>query len=956
MIRQKRRLKAGALFASMLVIIISFQNCEISKLSFDPEPVKVDLYSHSNRYFTNDKTIEMVVNLDDSYYEQLRYSFLPDFSDNPTWIPYDSENKKILIELKDQYAADGSRDGKKTIYVQASYPKKNIIKNAELEFFLDTQVPKIEAEGILRTGPQGVEYKLNQSVPLEVQFKDVGLSNEVISGIDPDLGYRLAISEAGDCTQELSNDTGWGPQMLVSNFAWPKSSGLEAFYVCLFVRDRAENIAVYTSNSMTGLWKVLAGQTAIGNGGSVNAPAVRFKSPGLMFAIDTESGPALVVSDPEMNVMRKIELSGSRIISDYENKVGSNSRRVKTSEGFTVTKSTAGTSLFVIKSETDVPQKITAFAVTAFAKRVFKGQESLLIATDCGIDTSTVTNCYLADVPLSKIKELVDSKGMMAAADLANYYIVGNGMAPYESAPVSPVLTANDSKTDIQFAIGHISAIAVNEDGSEIYLGTTGTGSGLRYTAPNGTKYAQGIQSLRILRANDSGFSQFLQPTRWIQDLSYVRYKKGDSFEEQLAIVGSSGFYLLNKPSLVTDNLTFKNSLSNPLVEYLTGVLIVPQANIASHEIYVSSKAKSKIYRFDSAGKLIESFGRDFDTSNDPVKAADFTLGYPDGIIVDPRNNDVYITDIQVGAIHRITAERMLEKVYSDPTTVGTFVNGFKQRITGNFTGSNKVLYFPKSTSSPVILQLDLQAPEVPPATLNFTSASDAPKMDIASIAYDPIKNALLVGRNCSYQTCAGSASFNSYVEGVSLGGAATVSSRLAGNPTKAYVTANGANKIGIDIDVLNGVYYAARNRKTMVDSVTGKVFMSAASVGKLGVRGLLVFDADSKMGQYLEVPVAASFEIVNEGDDLRSIIFNDGAFLKRSLINLAKLELVGTENLCFPGAKISNVGDFAIDKNGDLNFTDSSLGKVIQYHIRLGDKNVYYNEVDGKCQQSVLK
>lgn len=945
----KRIVSLGTVISLGLIAHFFFQNCSPIHFSKDYSSVSVSSSIAGDGSYTNSRILPLKVEVSTTDFDEVRASIHKDMDTKSIpWVKLKGKKEIIVeVDLAEQFTADGSLDGEKFIFVESRESSTGKVMNTETIAYLDTQTPTMSAKGLLVNGIQGLVMSKDQPVSLIWDSADKVASSGFSSGIKELDGFRWGISSNGDCSEaSLVSKSEWGKNVKSLEVPWPEADPLNAFYFCLYVKDRAGNIGNALSQPMTSLWNVVAGDNSQGNGSSVTSNKVRFKLPYYMFLdanadiqfYDSAFASYRTIKNFSNDTSRTIEQS--KFIGAYSTAAVVDSAKN--------TYYSVNSELYILKNGENTAKKFilkdSAIPAIELAIRKVQGVESLLIGRSKLMDPAVDCKCYLLEIPLSEIAGLIATPSTFDAA-ITKYRIAGNGFnAPTSAGVTNDIkLTKSDSSTDNQKALGFINGLVAGDNG-DIYIAT----------GADGAARGWGVHSIRRLRSNSDGSLQqtiliknYDAPaTTFIRDLAYRKQVTADGSVKEFLFAGSA--YGVTFFDLVSGakSKPFLEAQSSVNHSQITTALVVPILGGKDFELYFGSGTESKIFRYDSSFKLIEALGRSISDVN-PNDALASVLANPDGITVNKENGDIYMVDSQTGVIQKIDKAGKIGPVYGTYSDNSYFLSGYFYRIEGDFDSSKnrKVLYFNPNFNASLhqpAKQLDLNTgvasllyPEVTAKT-DPNYAYDWTLNSFALIKNSNDKNVLLMKRTYPIATeTAYNAGFTSFVEKINLNGTVPdVSSRenFLGDIMKGEADQDTAVRNPSIIKNSTAVFPAGVDSKTVVDS-TQNIYTSGSY--------LLISRLDSDESRMLNWKIGTNFTVVEGLGSLRYIIYRNGLALGIVKVDLEKLSdpaqnpILESKKLCFPGSVLRGSRDITQDEDGNLLISDSNNARVIRYRIR---------------------
>ena len=941
-----------AILLLSIAIFLGFQNC--SKVNFSKDWSQIDSQVSSSIdgtdaqsvYYTNSNTVPIKVSVQsESLIDQVRVSTQENMENEP-WLPV---TEKITLDLKDDYASDGSKDGAKIAYVEFRSTVSGQKVTKQLHIFLDTQVPEISGEELLVTGLRGQVFNRGQRVPIRWKISDRRASTGESSGLDSKSGFRRGYSYTNDCSEaSLFEKTDWGAaNETEGTMSWPTDDPLQAFYICLFAKDRAGNINTFQSQPMTSLWNVLIGDNSQGNGASVISQKVRFKRPDYLALTKNRD---LLVRDSEfktMRVIRNLDNDPARLVeADPMPLLSDTVVAMDEAENRYIT---SGPSVYIVKkSNPNVPVKIVSFSSghTEIAIRKYQGTERLLVAyIGKFVKSDPAAEAYIFEVPLTDL--LLRTVPLVLADLKTQYKLMGNGMVPpiSYSLPTAVTLSKNDP-LDVQYSTGFPQGMTTGSAG-EIYLSTGNTGSnsgvgnnGIRILTPT----ANGTFKQTVLNRRDDAFQ-----------LSYHKQTLPNGTVKEILLTSA------NTPcGSVIDLATLANTFpfSGLTKHTCYGAIIEPNAAGTDYTFYLSSVTTSQIFHYDSSYRLIETLGRPvFDSIQDPLAAM---IGNAAGIYQAP-DGEIYFTDSQNALVRKLDKNGILSTVagkiqnYAGKDSYNneplsefllnsfSFQNGWNFQIVADFDAAKnrKVLYLGMVTGQ--IHALDLVNNTV--NTLVKPPTSFRPNWDIPFWAIGGIhfvkgpgdQNLLLTTR--SERIFQVRNLLSGYIEGLPVRGtdALGVGTSFMGNVAKQDGSANTSIMNNADVGMNNDLRYLQSDSEGYIYS-SGSQF----KVSLLSTQPKTRILSTLKLG---------SFALVEEGTKRHIIdVKVDGAPYLTTLDMTKMFDatkdpiLVKNKRLCFPGSSIRSPGQMIIDTDGNLLITDSDNARILKYRLRAADGSLRWN------------
>lgn len=951
------------MFYFPLTVLLGFQNCSDADFATEASHVNKllgsDLVLENGFDYTNKKIIDIQLKVNTSIYKAMRISDSPNFENSisqPT-----QENFKF--DLGDNYAPDGSKDGIKSIYVELTgegIPVKIINQNIGL----DTVHPKINAEGILASGLEGVIYSHQETVSIDWSGTDVMSSTGFNSGIDEVNGLKVAYSAVSDCsTSQVSVIKDWGTYTNGTTVSWPQKSPLDSLYFCIYLKDRAGNLNHVMSQPMTSLWKVIVGENSQGNGSDYLAPNIRFKKPGNLakdalgniYIQDEHFNNIRVISSAQSQTPNQVSLfagngqlaptgNGDSIANTYRGYM--NGMIFDESKNSAVYSSSIDGIFYAKLNENRTRaniQKISNVKRSKLAERNYKGKRTLLIYTIqkiIGDDASA--GSYLFEIPWEDLDKI--SK-VLTLEDLAKYRIAGNGIVALSSVviPEKIKIPANTISSDPVLTLDLPSAITTDSLGN-IYLGSTADGAARGW----------GRHLIRKLSPLDGGgFEQTLLGNGgWSYQMLV--------YEGQLYISTSTGLRVIDINT---------KKVSTPLPElngqYIRG-LLMDMVN-GKPRFYISESYRSQVGVYDSNFKLEYRIGREVykETESNALTAI---IGQSDGVVEDPNGNIYYIDSINhvirkvdalTGGISTIAGKKDVA-IGIEPSNLPlkdfTFsgrdatANYHNKSLVGNFDGDNEILYMSTGFYGSVIA-LDLKnkvANTVVGRSMENIDEADNFGNDkyyygyrIFSFAYDKYEKSLYTSRTYAAATpLEKHKGFSGFISKTNVDGIKVVDeeSHYAGDLDKGkeYMASIGNSTEAIDSK--NMGFYLNYSMKASEDGLMYSMGAREFSVQNLVENTTKKIEFDKPFAKVL-----GAFEVFSEGD-IDHVVVSSGQTLKYFKINRKnaldpqKKVVAQVSTLCLPGTFLNRARYLSKGVNNNLIISDTNSGRILRYYISSED------------------
>ncbi len=914
----------------------------------DPSQFNSDILLSSDEddgaQYTNNKIVDLNFVYDSSLYTSLKVSFNEDLTDS---VDYEPQNR-IKFDLGDKFAADGSKDGLKKIYIKLT-SKINSIKLIEHDLYLDTVPPQIDFSGILNTGLNGKAYALNESVQLSWDANDVNALSGYSSGLHKTESLRIATTKIEDCSENNVSRADWRGYKKSLDISWPQENQNETFYFCVYLKDRAGNISTSLSQPMSSVWRVLAGENNQGNGGSFNTPNVRLQYP---TTLAKSSDGQLFISDSKFNNIRKITADNNRNLKNISAFAGTGLTAGPAASGqglelnlgggvdsivFNDSRNEAYVSIsargvYRVKFNQDKStgefQKIISANLSRITKREVNGLSTLIITNsqDFTVENPSAMS-YIYEIPMSTI-EAMDSDSSIETLD--NFIIAGNGVIPFQSysVPATVDLIKNSSASDLSQSLGRIRSVFVDDSGT-IYIGTHADGSG------NGW----GNHTLRRLEYRPNGsLRQTLLSTRsWI-------YK--------IYVLGTKVYMSSNQGFFVYDT----NDGSELLLK--SGITYGVYVDEVSSEIYLSESYRSQIGVYDLAMNFKYYIGRSIYEEDEP-DALKAMIGQAHGLVETPDDELVYIDSVS-HSVRKVASDGkrittltggLSNDSYEDFTGSRTFdeftfngtgstSNGYNLNLFGDFRNGNQNILMSVSEGS--LYNLDLKARSVD-SVLNRSERhiSELSNTSINARLYGFAVNEntgqLLVSK--AFNTARTSADINGFAGYIT---SSNLQNKSLASPEVLYagdLSIKDSNSLRVNpgnyVNNSNLSTYLGRTVRFSNDS------MAYAAGGYLQILNL---DTNRTKSVYLKSDPTVSFtpqyiEVVPDGDD-DLIFYIRGTRLSYVRINREQAQntndtiLVEPQELCLPGTFLNNAQYLKKANDGNLLISDTENGRILKYFI----------------------
>lgn len=929
-------------------LVFSFQNCsqevQFSKDYSSSTKLSVTSIDGSGLYYTNQKTVPLKISGGSQYMTEMRASPFADM--DAAKVPWEKRESTLLADLATEFAADGSKDGIKTIYIEVRDPSADLRLANEVSVFLDTQVPNLTGTGILNTGVQGTTIKKNEQVKLKWIGEDKSAPNGVSSGIDQNSGLKYGVSYNGDCSDaSLKTKTDWIKYDSGATIGWPEDDRLKAFYFCVYIRDRAGNVATLLSQPMTGIWQVIAGDNNQGNGGSVLAKNVRFGYP-TRIAVDSKNNT--YVLDAYLNVIRKIAPNG-----DISLLAGNGVSGPITEGNATTTSISIGEIVFDSKDRMyalgngAIWRILLPTAATPYAQisRWITGVTgSVSINVDRLTDTvylthKTTTQSLDSASRIYKFSiDVVDAAytgtNRMAFTEVLNRFsIAGNGLGLASTTAATAVVPATAS-------VDYPTAIAPT-DSEDVYFATTSDGSAFPF----------GHQQIRLLRKDAAGVLQNYLVTSaipWIHKIEYMHYTDDKNVEQKYLVVTSDSNGI-RKVDLTGTVLPVPASAVTNLDPYPATDLVHPVrvGGVAPiFDVTATSRKLNRILFAESNNSRLTVLKPDFTLSvnygrpvYDPKdsRAIEAMVNNPDSVVA-TKNGDIYFTEPLTHIIRKVDSQGVISLVAGKPNAAAqtgnvtsTFDNFSYNGLTFTYGGRYALAYNPVADHlyfsegyNGHIRTLDLATKAVTPFGPLLSRSANQDSWAPFGLAMTPTANpSLVVYRSNPYFPNVGTA-VRMYTPG------STVGTAVAGNGVMGAVT-----------------NAALANATALPAAVNATAFDSALNYYFSGSGGTFKIDYATKVVTRLTASSFNGLQVIEDGTTTHVIGTSTTAIYDIKIVDGGTPTQI---TLCLPGTFLNRGIEVKAAADGNLIIADSRNDRILKYYIR--DLSNTLRFFDQTCKQ----
>ena len=972
-----------AVMCSIAFVLVTFgQGC--SKVGFTDPPIDLASIASNSKMkiedgaaYTNKQVVKVTFNNIPPEYDFVRAGMTSDLS-AVTWLPYASE---MHVDMAAEFAPDGSKDGIKTIFVEFKNSLNQTVFSTQASIGLDRVPPQISLKGLLANGMQGKAYTLNQLVPIQWSAEDVSKAGvNFSSGLHASNALSVKYGKNADCTEDIVNNPmtqvmPWGSFTTdLTNFKWPTNSPLEAFFVCVYVQDKAGNVATALSQPLVSYYKILAVDNSQGNGGSVRAGNVRFGDPRF---VGKDSSNNIYIGDIAFRNIRivdrrqNINLYAGNGTTDcpvdgkpaLDSGLGNLHYMVVDAQDRVVFGSC--NDLWRVEKDATGVRRMKSLKVTQMNSATVlhfdrEGKYLYINSVVNALYSDPASGMYLFRIPV----EDLGKTNLNLAALKAKYILVGNGMTPnmdrHLTAPYTPpatVILSNSDPLDFDHTVGRISAITTSPDG-RIFFATSEESNGralgnntVRELKPLGDgKYLQ-----TILQSGPS--STWLEYVTAAADDEYLLMAQG-TFIGRFAFKSPTGKLGLTRnvlfPGLTAPTTTRDRKQSMTILKNSAG---------APEQLVAAQAYNSKLLVYSSAFAPLEAWGRDL---RDVVGGTTSTvLSDPTGIaadssgtifIVDTMNSLLKVIDPVTGIINNFGGGYGPDKVLASAPLTDLTYNG-EPILGGHDTyhfnvleaGSERTLFFSSFKTKSLINEINLVTQRVTTiGTTGDRNCADPRTWEPAAMASrmeDGVKTVYVL-RNWPYYT-----DLDTNCVGTGVAGRAGVITKIQGG-TETIIA--GQNVYKLDqrssawvegTSVANLQLMNARGLE--LDSKGNLYFMLNAPGNSGALHSINVNDLSKPPLTVKGVRNGFSkFTIIEKGSR-RHVFVGATGEIGYYNVDVNDLSMPYTYNrLCLPGTNLSALGDMNKTADGRLLINDKDNQRALEY-ITMKDGAVTLNFCD---------
>lgn len=701
-VSKKRKLLA--ISALVLSTGLAFQNCQnygFQRFNTDAlNSLSNGMTLENGASATNKKVLSVQFKQFKEQYTKVRFSLDGNFEKSQP-VPF---AQSLSFDLGDAWSQDGKKDGSKTVYAELNNASGLPLK-LRATIGLDTIAPTLEAKGILKTGPSGRTYNLGEAANLEWNIADLPGPTHFSSGLDPFKGVRITQSLQADCSTVDKEILPWSaPRASFAGFKWPFNEPLKNFYVCIHGKDLAGNIATILSQPMISLWTVIAGDNNQGNGGSINAPNVRFKKPSMA---ELGSDGSLYIYDAHFLNIRKVSAADRTV-----NLFAGNGRTglpnatddIRTQPLSPVSMAidsqdriwfTQWGRLFVIEQVDGIGKAklLNTYDPSCemfidIKKDAGKG-DVLFGAGVCSGFSGEFDPRAKAAIFRIPVSELFSQAPQLKYSDLiSKYFFTGNLSLPTKNQDFNKTIdiVGTPDAGNYLHSISYPTDIAVTSD-ETVIVTSRGSGNTPIWGKPmlRGYKKTADNTVTAFLIDGVVSWAHEIHAFNLTNDTMILTYG-ADSANQARAI------HQLKFDGKIWKS-TNRNAVDAPAFgTYLSSIL--PFMNNGSLEYYTLSVDHGRIFRLDQNLAIQETWGRAVfnDAEMNPVTSA---LNYPSGLAVAP-DNSIYFFERYTSIIRKITPDGRLQFTGGRPFVNGTPDLNNEPLSTSTFNGNG--LEFVKSS------------------------------------------------------------------------------------------------------------------------------------------------------------------------------------------------------------------------------------------------------------------
>jgi hypothetical protein len=667
------------------VILLAYQNCGKQNFAMTDAPLSVGLVLEDGRIAFNKATVKAeFMNLKHSYV-RMKIAENGQFS-GIFWKDFENPTQVSLVVSGSDYS-NGKQDGLKTVKAQLERVDGQILE-LEATIGLDTVSPDFRGENLLEKGSSGESYALNQRVTLDWDAYDVPSTHTGYeSGLDIQKAIKVNWLNDRDCSSsEAQSLLDWMPPVQSGAVLWPSDDPLSTFYFCLHVKDAAGN-EISRPFEMSGLWRVIAGDNSQGNGGTVNAPNVRFAYPN---HLGTDSNGNLFIFDSNFfnirvvtNDGRMLRFAGTgqngEITDDLKNsKIPWNTAFDFDSRDQMILGGKYKLYLLNIKDLEAGDVEVTELAkdMPAYVyPRVDRATDTVYLGTFKNGREALDNDNYIFKAPLSEILAFPGENGgrLPNKEDfIARWRLAGNGHGfLYENPtdPGDPVRGPLPDIADVEEPTGAVRNIALGENGEVFY-----------FTFRSSDNEAFGRHQIRVIKEDSNQELKNIlvydsrvtssQNISWTQTMVVER----DSTSKYLLLTGGDFKFArlritdMTSPQLFEDITLLEPSSTDLLssaVLGLTSARGTPWTEEAKY--FLADGGKSRVLALNESLQTIDSYGRKIYQPEDEGQLGRYlAVNTPVGITEDAQGR-IYMLEAYSSIIRYLDSDEKLHLLSGKP-------------------------------------------------------------------------------------------------------------------------------------------------------------------------------------------------------------------------------------------------------------------------------------------------
>ncbi len=960
-----------------------FQNCSKNSFSMRSNPDDAILGSSDNfmlieegKPYTNKKVLKVKFQNLSGQYLKMRLALTKEMTDEThPWVDYSANT---TFDLKQDWSLDGSADGTKTIYSELRELSGDTVKFSA-KIGLDTLPPQGNLLGILSKGLQGKQISEGQKEPLSWTISDVMSSSNFSSGLS-DTGMTVATTTIPDCSSSaIKVKLAQAPYKNTYTLTWPQKQPNEAFYVCVFVADKAGNTLSLMSQPMLSLWRVFAGDNTQGNGGSINSQNVRFQYPTLLAK---NSKNEVFIYDSQFNNIRKVDengiitlVAGSGKLASIEEKKDAQNSPLPTLNSMvfdssdTLYVSTTMGIYKLIKTESfyEWSYRLQNPNCKNIIDILKVPEKTDVIYMHAACNTTTAAAASSSRSYIYKINLADLEANPITSSQLTTFRILGNGKIPQRTTTVPKgfVTELSSNESDLRHAIDYPGALRALENG-DLIINTIGQYSN-NLDGRSWISYLKKINTSQFERY-DMGFAHVAS------QMDVARYKNEGvdffalfigRFDKPINLVTfkASDFSAFKMQDLEPK----KNSTSpNP---WILGVLIQERDENQPYGItslLLTATANSQIFNTTTNDFAVKNiWGRDFTTEKSSI-ATEMQLLNPTGL-VQTQDGNTYIFDRLNSTVYRVDTVGVMTPFLGNPANVkSTFFNNTALKdvtFDGTLHPTEEFdLLADETTNVNLFLSIGgywLQHKSINVFNLKtqkaqsiFTnterSYTNLLGWSINELNISPSGKLLTSRIYIESNTTAGTAP-TAVITEISTTGTETVALGRVSPPTSAPL-----NNVSLTAQSFENITAMTTSQLSHLDNSTAELlFVQSSYKGKLQL-GMANFSQSSPVYKTITAPSLTtslrSLHVV-QLDSIYYLIGSsfDSLWIAEIPNDFSKMSSLSLEfkKACVPGTFLNNAKYTSLTKDKNLLISDVNSGRVLEYylHSKDGQKMLMYSD-----------